>query len=218
MRTTRWKWSGAALLALAALCGRAEAGVGSPSYLNIDVTVSASKSVSVSGAASSTDTTTSWTGTPNQAVAPTSTVTVQNDSGVLTEGWQLSTNANSLSTSAQTWARATSTSSVGADQFAVQAVFGSSNTTTCASASWTDGAIAPPLTTSGVSYTSGGTFADSALNSNGRFNPDASNNLLAYNAATGAGQRALCWRVIMPASTLAPNAAVENIQVIVTAN
>src|ERR1035437_6455310 len=88
-------WLGAALLALAGLTGKAQAaGVGSPSYLNIDVTINSSKSVSVTGARVSSQTTT-FDGTVF-LLAATSTATVKNDSGVLTEGWVLSTTLNSI--------------------------------------------------------------------------------------------------------------------------
>jgi hypothetical protein len=211
-------WLGAVVLAVAALSGQAGAVASNPAYLNIDVTITASLSVTVNGVASSTDATTNWTGTPNLAVAPTSTVTVQNNSGVLTEGWQLSTNANSLAASGSTWARSASTTSVGADAFAVQAVFGSSNTTTCAAASWNNSTIAAPLGTTPTSYTTT-VYADSALNAGGgvSYQPDntSTNKMYAYNAATGAGQRALCWRVILPAST--GTQTLQNIQVVVTA-
>ena len=137
---TSWKkWLGGALLALAALSGRAQAGT--TAYLNIDVTISGSKSVQVNGVVSSSDTTSvNWT-TPNQTVVAPGTVTVQNNSGVLTEGWELSTNANSLPASGGSWALAASSSAVGAEQFALQAVFGSSNTVAagCSGASWSNG-------------------------------------------------------------------------------
>ena len=71
-------WLGAALLALCGLAGRAQA-ASNPAFLNIDIAISASMSVSVNDVPSSTDTSTTWSGTPNQAVAPTSTVTVKND-------------------------------------------------------------------------------------------------------------------------------------------
>ena len=213
-KTTRWKWLGAAVLMSVLGIKAQAAGVGSPSYLNIDVTISASKSVSVIGAQSSTDTTTTWTGQTN-TLAP-STVAVRNDSGIISEGWQLSTNANSLTTGVA-WARQSSSSALTADQFAVQAVFASSNTSSCASMSVNSGTIAPPLTTVAQQYTNGGLYADTALGAGGA-NPDSGNNLFAYNAGTGAGQRALCWRVIFPPSTTATSGTIENIQVIVTAN
>ncbi|MDE2489860.1 MAG: hypothetical protein KGM24_03380, partial [Elusimicrobia bacterium] len=79
-KTTKRRWLGAALLATVGLAGTAHAT--NPAALNIDVTITASKSVSVNGVASSTDSSVNWSGTPNQAFTG-STVTVKNDSGVL---------------------------------------------------------------------------------------------------------------------------------------
>ena len=128
MKAQRKKWwLGAALLALAGLAGKAQAaGVGSPSYLNIDVTISASKSVSVTGARTSSQTTT-FDGTAF-LLAATSTAAVRNDSGILQEGWQLSTLATSLDavTGGAGWTIAGSSSNLATDNVAVQAVFGSS--------------------------------------------------------------------------------------------
>ena len=206
----------AALLALGglwALGARAEAaGVGNPSYLDIDVTITSSLSVSVDAANSSTYTVT-WSGTPNQAIPAPSTATVKNDTGILTESWKLSTNANSMDTTGagQQWALSASTTSVGADQFAVQAVFGSSNTTSCASVpEWVNSTIAPPLSAATpVTYTST-VLAATSLNTGGSYAPDQSSGLMYAGS-----QRALCWRAIMPASTSTQNK--QNIQVIVTA-
>ena len=218
VKTTGWKWLGAALLAVAGLSGQARAAA-TTSYLNIDVTISGTKSVTVNGVASSTDATSvSWT-TPNQVVPAPATTTVRNTSGVLNESWELSTNASALSAGVA-WSQGGSSTTVGTDVFALQAVFGSSNTTAgqCAgSASWGSGTIAPLLTASPVLYNTAGTFADSALNTNGLFNPDTGSTMFAYNATTGAGQRALCWRLIMPQTTTATSGTVENIQVVVTA-
>ena len=217
-RTTGLSWLGAALLAAAGLAGRAEAATSAA--LNIDVTISGSKSVAVNSVASSSDTTSvSWT-TPNQAIPSPSTVTVTNNSGVLSEGWELSTNASALAPSGTPWTLAGSTTSVGAEQFAVQAVFGSSSTTSgqCASnASWTKGTIAPILQTTPQQYVASGLYADSGLATGGAstYQPDNGNNMYPYSATTGVGRRALCWRLILPLSTA--QSATQNIQVIVTA-
>ncbi len=104
---------------------------------------------------------------------------------------------------------------VGADQFGVQAVFGSSNTAVggCASVTgttWNDGTVAPPLTTSAVTYTSTVFGSTQLTNLGGTQNPDqASGNMFAGN------KRALCYRAIMPASTSVT--ATQNVQVTVTA-
>ena len=218
-RSATWKWLGAALLAVAGLAGRASAGQ-TTAYLNIDVTISGSKSVSVNTVASSTDSTSvNWT-TTNQVVVG-GTVTVQHTSGVLAEGWYLSTNGSSLNTGGQSWTLAGSSVSVPAEKFSIQAVIGSSNTTSanCANATWYSSTIAPLLTTSLVAYTSGAAFADTAatLNSGGASaTPDSgTTQMYSYNAGSGIGMRALCWQLRLPASTIAT--ATQNIQVIVTA-
>lgn len=226
-RTQRWKWLGA-ILAMAGLAVQAKAAATNPAYLNIDVTITSAKSVTVNGVASSTVTSFAWNGTPNQLVTVASTATVQNNSGILSEGWELSTNAKSIDTTGggQQWNLAASTGPVlpGADSFGVQAVFGSSSTVAAgcpvaAAAEWNSTAIAPPLTAAVAQYTST-QFADNNLNAGGgvSYEPDqtiAPFNMFAFNAATGAGQRALCWRVVLPASTSTQNT--QNIQVIVTA-
>ena len=216
MKTKKTTKAWAALLGLLVLAGwglKAEAaGVGNPSYLNIDVTITSSLSVAVDNANTSTYTVT-WSGVPNQPIAAPSTATVRNDTGILSESWKLSTNANSMDTTGagQQWALASSTSSVGADQYAVQAVFGSSHTATCSSlGEWVNSTIAPPLSAaSPVTYTST-VLAATSLNSNGSYAPDQASGLMYANS-----QRALCWRAIMPASTSTQNK--QNIQVVVTA-
>jgi hypothetical protein len=221
MNANKKLWLGAALGVLALLGVKASAaGVGSPSYLNIDVTISASKSVSIVGLNVSSQSTT-WTGQATLAAA--STAAVRNDSGVLSEGWQLSTTANSIdaTTGGAGWTIASSSSNLAADNVAVQAVFGSSNTVlagcpAAGAADWNSGTVAPPLTTTLQTY--GPTlFADATLNNNGQFVPDTASTMFAYNATTGAGQRALCWRLAMPSSTSLNPAHVQIVPVIVTA-
>ena len=221
MNKVKKAWLGAAALALAMLgAGRAQAGVGPQSELDIDVTFTAALSVAVDGANSSTYTV-AWTGTPNQVLLSPSSATVTNDSGIVTERWKLFTNQNSLTTSGSTWALATATSAVGADQFGLQAVFGSSNTvnTGCASATnagtWNIGADAPLLTTTfstGLQYTSAGQLASTELVNNGTEYPDTATN---SGSMLGGNKRALCWRVIAPTSTSATQT--QNVQVIVAA-
>ena len=101
MNTKKTTKSWAALAGLLVLAGwgltASAAGVGNPSYLNIDVTITSSLSVAVDNANTSTYTVT-WSGTPNQAIAAPSTATVTNDTGILSESWKLSTNANSMDT------------------------------------------------------------------------------------------------------------------------
>ena len=134
MKTTKMKVLGAALLTAAAvmLGGKARAaGVGSPSYLNIDVSITNNLSVSVSAGHSSTMTVT-WTGTPT--ILAGSTATVTNDSGYISERWELSSTASSWDsvTGNAGW---TIASTVGTDQVKVQAVFGASGmANSCAAA------------------------------------------------------------------------------------
>ncbi len=211
---TKTKWALALGAALALWAGRAEAA--NPAFLNIDVTITAALSVAVNGVASSTDSSVSWAGTPNQQFVQSGTTTVTNDTGILSEKWKLSTNASSLDTTGggQTWALGTSSTTVGADTFAIQAVFGSSNTASCLAANaatWDDSTAAPLLTSgAGVQY-SQTVFAAAALNNNGDHRPD----VLASGLMFAGSKRALCWRAIMPQSTSTTNK--QNIQVIVTA-
>ncbi|HXT00705.1 MAG TPA: hypothetical protein VN915_08535 [Elusimicrobiota bacterium] len=219
MKTKTKLW--AALLALAALTGSADrAAASSPSYLNIDVTFNTSLSVAVDGAGSSTYTV-AWTGVPNQELLSPSSATVMNDTGGITERWKLFTNQNSLAASGSAWSMAASSSAVGADQFAVQAVFGSSNTASggCSAATtagtWNVAANAPLLTTTfatGLQYTTAGQLASTELVNNGQSTPDVATN---SGSMLGTDKRALCWRVIAPTSTVAT--ATQNIQVIVAA-
>ena len=211
---------GTKVAAIAALLWAGQALAANPAYLNIDVTVTANLSVSVNGSGSSTHTVTWNTGTPNAALVSAASTTVRNDSGGQTEKWALSTNASSLDTTggAETWALGASSSSVGADTFAVQAVFGSSNTIAAGcpaagAATWDLLATAPVLTNTPATYTDT-LFAASALNNNGTHQPDAT-----AGAANGRmqanSQRALCWRVITPATTSTVHQ--QNIQLVVTA-
>jgi len=208
-----------ALLAAAGLAGTASA-ANTSSYLNIDVTFNTALSVAVDASNSSTYTV-AWSGVANQALLSPSSATVTNDSGGITERWKLFTNQNSLPASGSAWSMAASTTAVGADQFAVQAVFGSSNTASggCSSATnggtWNIGTSAPLLTTTfatGLQYTTAGQLASTELVNNGQSTPDAATNSGSMFANK---KRALCWRVIAPQSTSAT--ATQNIQVIVAA-
>ena len=210
---------GAGLLAIVAcMAGRAQAN-NTSSYLNIDVTVTASLSVAVDNVNSSTYQALGWSGTPNTALVSQTTATVKNDSGILTERWELFTNAQSIDqTGGNPWTNTASTTNVGGDQFAVQAVFGSSHTATCpiATAGDWNGSIAATPLGSGVSqaaqYTTAGVLSDTTLTTNGSALPDSATN---SGSMLGGNQRALCWRVITPQSTT--SAHTQNIQVIVEA-
>ena len=212
-------WLGA-ILAMTGLATAASAA--NPARLNIDVTITANMSVAVNGGASSTQTVT-WSGTPNAQFAnDASSVTVLNDSGIISEKWALSTNGASLNTvtvGGSSWTLRNSSTTIGADQFAVQAVFGSSNTAAAGclatgAATWNNDVTAPLITASPVTYTAT-TFAASALNAGGgTHQPDVTvggGNGIVY----GGNKRALCWRVIMPDSTATTEQ--QNIQLTVTA-
>lgn len=219
-------WTAAAAAVIALLgASRASAGVGSPSFLNIDVTITATVSVAVNGVNSSTHTALAWnTNTANQeftAGVEASSVTVTNDSNV-TEKWLLSAGPTSVNTAGNgtSWTLATSTSPSlpGADKYAVQAVFGSSNTVAggCpgnGNAAWQNGNFAPVLTTSLQQYTDV-FFNDTALNTGGGLSgPDTGAG--ATSRIKASDKRVLCWRLIMPSSTATVDP--QNVQIIVTA-
>ena len=220
----RWKWILATAALMLAALGAKDASAATSAALNIDVQVTQNLSVNVNGYATSTDTLVSWnTASPNAKLVAASSSTVTNDSGAQTEKWALSTNATSIDQgSAGSWSLSSSSSSVGADAFALQAVFGSSATAQGAcpngtSSDW-DSAFAQPLTASPVTYTHT-TFADSSLNNGGNgslslYNPDT-----ASGAGDGrmqaANHRALCWRIIAPQTSSTVDT--QNVQVIVTA-
>ena len=208
-------WLAAGLIAAAVgLAGRAQAGVGSPSYLNIDVTINATKSVSVDSLRTSSDAV-SWDGS-NPLIVPTSTAAVKNDSGILSESWALSTLGHSedATNGANGWTIAASSSSLPVDNVAVQAVFGSSSTTAgncpaTGATEWNNSATAPVLTTTPQTY-SQTLFADSSLATNGSYQPDTGTTMYAGS------QRVLCWRLAMPTSTTLSNEQI--VPIIVTAN
>jgi hypothetical protein len=216
-RTKTWL---AALGAVAMLGTQARAAVGNPSRLNIDVAVTASLSVSVNGVQSSTYVGVNWnTNNANQELVALASTTVTNDSNVV-EKWNLSTNAQSINTlgNPEQWTLASSTSPAlpGVDGFALQAVFGSSNTVAggcpgVGASSWQNGTVAPLLTSALQQYTAT-RFADGTLtNAGGLSTPDvsASGNMVA------ATKRVLCWRIVTPSATTTTDT--QNVQLIVTA-
>lgn len=195
----------------------------SSATVSIDVSIQANLSVSVDSAESSTYAVTWLASAGNAKLVGPSTATVTNDSGGLTEKWALSTNAQSLTQGVGgTWSLSVSSSSVGSDQFAVQAVFGSSATAqggcpTAGASDW-DESFAPPLTASPVVYTSA-VFADANLNAGGSgslslFNPDHTAGGSDGRMHAGS-KRALCWRVVTPLTT--GTVETQNIQITVTA-
>ena len=218
MKTTRMQvWLGAAALALFGLAGKAQASgpISSTATLNIDVTVTANLSVNINTSNTSTQTV-AFSGTPNELLVSPSTVAVQNNSGVLSERWKLSTIAQTIDeTGATPWSLAASTSAVGQDSFAVQAVFGSSNTVAAgcpasAGTEWNSNVTAPPLSTTAAQYTSTA-FADATLNNNGSYQPDVLGTGYMYASSV----RVLCWRIVAPASVTTTDT--QNVQIVVTA-
>ena len=208
-----------ALLALLGQEGRALAA--SSATIEIEVDIQADLSVNVDNAASSTDTINWNASNPNQAFASASTATVTNDSGFLTEKWGLSTLSASIDQGTSgSWSLVSTPGSVGADQFAVQAVFGSATTPvggcpSAASGDWSNTFATPLAAGAPVTYTST-QFADTNLNNGGAnsFKPDVSSG--PHDGRMNAGsKRALCWRAVMPSSTSTIDK--QTIQIIVTA-
>lgn len=209
------------IVALLALLGRGRAFAASSATINIDVTILANLSVKIDNVASSSYTPTWNASTPNAALVSATTATVTNDSGGLTEMWGLSALGSSIDQgNAGSWSLVTTPGSVGADQFAVQAVFGAATTPVggcpaAASADWS-ASFAPALTAGApVAYTST-TFADTNLNAGGAnsYAPDVFSG--AHDGRMLAGsKRALCWRAVMPLTTSTLDK--QNIQIIVTA-
>jgi len=193
-----------------------------PATLNIDVTIGGSVSVVVNGGASST-TYVTWTPSGRELVA-TSTVDVQNNSGGLSEQWELKTNAATTDLADQgspdTWGLVVSTepADVGADKFALQAVFVSS----AAAADACTAAVGNPdgywkgatsslsrVTASDLVYGTGASNNQFAFASDATGTPYPDNKgaqkMFNFNATTGAGHRGLCWKVIGPTTVSGNN-------------
>ena len=222
-KTWRKTWTAVVALAAAALLGgKAQAaGVGNPSYLDINVVISASLSVAINNNNSSTQTVT-WSAASPIMASPSS-ATVKNDSGGYTERWALSTNAASSNTATSTagaWSLVSSSVSIPADSYSLQAVFGSSNTTgagcpTGSDVGW-NASTAALLTSSLQTYGSGGStdlFVGTSLNNNGSASFDTATPNPGDMYANSV--RALCWRIVGPNTTTTLNG--QTIQVIVTA-
>jgi len=217
-------WKKAALAVTLAVSGLSfaltKARAANPAVLNLDVTITAAKSVTVNGVASSTSPANSitWSGVSNASFTAISqaSATVANN-GVVTEGWELNTNPYTIDTtnvSGSSWQVVASTLTLpGPNQVALQAVFGSSNTIAggcplVGSSDW-NSSEAAPVTGSVAQYTSA-LYADQSLNHLGTANPDNGSNQLYAGS-----QRALCWKLIMPNSTITTDS--QNVQIIVTA-
>ena len=240
---TRHKtWRGLMLATMAAamtgfFAGQARATT-NPAQLDIECSVMANLSVEVNGAAASTQTVTINLANPNDVEVPTSSATVLNNSGAQTEKWELQVATTSIDQgdhgSPGTWTNAGSTTAVTSNEFAVQAVFGSSTTAAstggshgcpaAAAADW-NGAFAPalsnvqPQTYGGPSLINGTSYyVDTALTgaSGGTPYPDSE-----VNGGLNAGDmlassiRALCVRVMGPSASTTVDT--QTIQVFVTA-
>jgi hypothetical protein len=185
-----------ALLGLTAASARA-AGVGNPSYLLIDVTITNNLSVSVSGFNKSTQTIT-WNG--EATLAATSTATVTNDAGYVSERWELTTTPTSWDSvsGATGWVIGATQA---ADQVKLQAVFGASGIANSACTGATlfgDSTVAPALLNGVQTQYTQTVLADSIVGAGGVVaRPDnaGTNRMLAGR------ERALCWQMTMPTST-----------------
>jgi hypothetical protein len=191
------KWLGAAVALLGLTASANAAGVGNPSYLYIDVTITNNLSVSVNSLNKSTDTA-SWTG--QATLQATSTATVTNDSGYLSERWELTTTPNSwdTATGAAGWVIGATQA---ADQVKLQAVFGASGIAgnACTGASlFGDATVAPAITSAGQTLYTQTVLADSIVGAGGvSARPDNAGT----NRMTAGRSRALCWQLTMPTST-----------------
>jgi hypothetical protein len=224
-KTRKTWWLGAAVLALLGVAGKAQAlgVISSTATLSIDVTMTGSLSVNINSANTSSQTVV-FLGANSAMVSP-STVAVQNNSGVLSERWKINSANGFDSTSPGTdpWTLVTTTAAVGADSFAIQAVFGSSNTVAAgcpagAAADWNPptaaGWTAPALLAGVASATQYTTtvFADVNLNTNGSPQPDMTSGVF-INYMNAGGTRVLCWRIIGPSSVVTTDSQIIPIMV-----
>ncbi len=191
---SKMKLLGAAL-ALLGLTGVARAA--NPSaYLNIDVTIVNNVSVSVIGVQSATQTVT-WTG--QGVISAASTATVTNDSGYVSERWELTTRANSWDsgTGAAGW---TIGATNAADTVQLKAVFGAAGIAqaSCVGATlFNNNVIAPALLSSTQTPYTATILADTIVGAGGvAARPDT-----AQDRILAGRTRALCWQLTMPTST-----------------
>ena len=214
-RKTTWLALGLALTGWTA--GTAQA-ASLTARLNINVSITQNLSVSVNNAVTSTQTVNWNTGTPNDRLVSPSSNTVLNDSGGQTERWQLNTQPSISASGVNNWGVSIDSTAVGANQFALQAVFGSSNTAVAGcpafnSTDW-DTDTADEVETGLLTYDSTRFVGASLTAGGGTPNPDVASGLGDGRMLAGS-RRALCWRVITPASTAATD--VQNIQLTITA-
>ena len=208
MKTNKTAWLAAGLVAVLAGSAARSYAATNPAYLNINVTISNNLSVTVDTLATSTQTVT-WTGTPSLVAAATATVT--NDSGYISERWQLTTRANAFdaTSGAAGW---TIAGTEAADTVKLQAVFGPAGVAegVCSGAIWSNATAAPALTSATQTQYTQTVLADT-LTSAGAYQPD----IVSSNRVSAGTTRALCWKLTMPTSTALTGTQV--VPVIVTA-
>jgi hypothetical protein len=210
----KWKalMVGLALAVVGLTADRAYAGNGV--QLNIDVTIVNSLSVAISTAQTSTMTY-QWDSANREKVAAT-TSTVTNDSGGLTEKWNLKTIAQAImSGGSVAWDLQASTKAadVGAEQFSVMAQMLPDGTVGCPAfgdASWLANGAPNLLNTAAQIYGAAFAGGNAYQGTGGAPDVPASQNMWAGS------RRALCWKVIGP-TTSANTTGTENIQIIITA-
>ncbi len=192
----KMKWLGAAV-ALLGLTGIRAQAANPSAYLNIDVTIVNNVSVSVIGVQSATQTVT-WTG--QGVISAASTATVTNDSGYVSERWELTTRANSWDsgTGAAGW---TIGATNAADTVQLKAVFGASGIAQASctgSTLFNNNVVAPALLSSTQTPYTATILADTIVGAGGvTARPDNATT----DRMTAGGARALCWRLTMPTSS-----------------
>jgi hypothetical protein len=126
-------------------------------------------------------------------------VAVTNDSGYLSENWELTTTPKAwdAGTGAATWAISATPST---DQVMLQAVFGASTVQGCTGGQFSNGTIAPALTSGVQTAFTQTVLADTVIG--GAFGSIAAKPDNSTSNRMNAGRsRALCWQLTMPYST-----------------
>ena len=217
--TSKKTWMTAGAIALAGwLLGGSKA-YANTADLDLDVTITQNLSVAVTGSGVYASTVAAGTFIAGSSTVSFSTVAVVNDSGGSTERWELSA-ANAIPTGGESivWDNAQSTTSIGADEFGLQAVFGSSATAVghcpIASSSTWNASYAAAIQTTPNDYTNTLYANPNMVDGNGAYLPDGSTP--DQGEMFAGDQRALCYKILYPPSTTAGN-GVELIQLAVTA-
>ena len=212
---TKAKWVVAGLLALGAslLGGRSWAGNSTASAnLMIDVTVNANVSVLINTVVNSSVSVANVTPGGAAVISPSTATVTHNGTGI-SEYWKLSSaDAIDSNTNGAGWTLASSTGTM--DQFALQALFISSNaapsdcTATVAGTDWNQ-AYAAPLTSTPQYYRSSSNaspmFSDQTAIGKSNGNPDVvgggnDGRMSPFGGAGGVGARGFCYRIMPPSS------------------